>query len=120
MAMSEIREMLRKNLVYYFEKCGLKQNKIAEAVGVNPSAVSNWVRGKNSPDIEQIARICDLLDIKFSDLITYPVSETDVRRSDLLNNYRELNEAGRQRLYENSKDLVDSGNYSDVPVKKEA
>ena len=35
---------------------------------MSQSSVTCWLKGKNSPDIEMVARICDVLDISVVDL----------------------------------------------------
>lgn len=109
--MNEIREMLRDNLKYYLSKSNYKQNVFAELVGVKPAAVSQWLNGKNSPDIETIAKICDVLKINFSDLISYPETVKDIKQSKLMGNYQKLNDIGKAKLIEYSNDLINSGNY---------
>jgi transcriptional regulator with XRE-family HTH domain len=119
--MSEIREMLRKNLKEYLSKSKYNQKQFAEEIGVSSVAVSHWIKGDNSPDIETIAKICDLLHIRFSDLITYPSTEIDAKRAKLLENYQKLNDVGKAKLFEHSCDMVDSGNYSEpIGIKKDA
>lgn len=109
--MNEIREMLRINLKNQIEKSKYSQKEFSEIVGVKPAAVSQWINGKNSPDIETIAKICDALNIRFSDLITYPDELKDIKQAQLFSNYQNLNDIGKAKLLEYSEDLVNSGNY---------
>ena len=51
--MNDIRETLRINLEHQLKKSGLTQKQLAEQLGISPSAVTNWIKGKNSPDIEK-------------------------------------------------------------------
>lgn len=119
--MSEIREMLRVNLKERIKKSKYNQKELAIELGVKPSAVSYWINGKNSPDIEMIAKICDLLNIRFSDLITYPPCENDIKKAQLLDNYQSLNDVGKAKLIEYSDDLVTSGKYEiSAQTKKHA
>lgn len=113
--MNEIREMLRINLKNILYNSKYKQNNFAEMVGVKPSAVSQWLSGKTSPDIETIARICDVLKISFSDLITYPEEIKDIKQSQLLDNYQSLSDIGKAKLLEYSFDLVNSENFKYLP-----
>lgn len=116
--MSEIREMLRVNLKDRIKKSKYNQKELASELGVKPSAVSYWINGNNSPDIEMIAKICDLLNIRFSDLITYPPCEIDNKKAQLLENYQCLNDVGKAKLIEYSDDLVSSGKY-EIPTKNQ-
>ena len=66
--MGEIRENVRKNLGYYLSLKSISQKELAERLGVSQSAVTNWMKGKNSPDIETVAQICKVLEISVIDL----------------------------------------------------
>lgn len=55
-----MRDTLRENLDYHLKRSGMTQKQLAEKLGISPSAVTNWVKGKNSPDIEYIAIMCDI------------------------------------------------------------
>ncbi|MDR1567507.1 MAG: helix-turn-helix domain-containing protein [Streptococcaceae bacterium] len=66
--MGEVRENIRKNLGYYLTLRGMSQKELAEKLGVSQSSVTCWIKGKNAPDIEVVAQICDVLDISVVDL----------------------------------------------------
>lgn len=67
-SLGEIRDNVKQNLGYYLSLRGISQKELAEKLGVSQSAVTNWIKGKNSPDIEVVAEICDVLEISVSDL----------------------------------------------------
>lgn len=50
------------------EAKGISQRELAEALGVDQSAVSNWERGKAEPTAFNIRRLADLLGVKPGDL----------------------------------------------------
>ena len=64
----EIRDNVKRNLGYYLSLRGISQKELAVRIGVSQSAVTNWIKGKNSPDIEIVAQICDILAISVTDL----------------------------------------------------
>lgn len=66
--MGVIRDNVRKNLEYYLTLNHMSQKDFAKELGVSQSAVTNWVTGKNSPNIEIVAQICELFKISVSDL----------------------------------------------------
>ena len=66
--MGETRENVKKNLNYYLTIKKISQKDLADKIGVSQSAVTNWVKGKNSPDIEAVAQICNVFDISVTDL----------------------------------------------------
>lgn len=59
----EIRERIRASLERYISESGYTQKEIAERLGVSQSSVTNWVKGKNSPDANLVMPICNLLNI---------------------------------------------------------
>ena len=121
--MYEIREMLRLNLKRQLDMNEKRFNKkqFTKLIGVSPAAVSQWLIGKNSPDIETIAKICDVLNIRFSDLITYPKEIRDMKKAQLIDNYNRLNDIGKSKLLEHSEDLIATGKYSiEEPKEKRA
>lgn len=70
--MSNLRDNIQLNLVRLINERNLSQKEFAEMLGVSQAAVTNWVKGKNSPDIEVIAKICELLNISITQLIGKP------------------------------------------------
>lgn len=61
--MGEMREIIRSNLEQRIAESGYTQKEIAEKLGVSKSSVTNWIKGKNSPDVELVVPICKLLNI---------------------------------------------------------
>lgn len=47
---------------------GLKQHELAEALGVQASAVGKWERGENDPGIEMLAKIADFFGVTIGEL----------------------------------------------------
>lgn len=47
--MGEIRENVKQNLGYFLSLRGMSQKELAMKLGVSQSAVTNWIKGKNSP-----------------------------------------------------------------------
>lgn len=59
----EMREKIRSSLERYIAESGYTQKEIAEKLGVSKSSVTNWIKGKNSPDANLVMPICNLLNI---------------------------------------------------------
>jgi len=82
----EIRDNVTRNLGYYLPIKGMNQKELAKKLSVSQSAVTNWIKGKNAPDIETVAQICDVLDITVVDLfgtnvnILYTYEEKEIIR----------------------------------------
>ena len=45
------------------ENAGLSQKQLAEALGLDQSAVSNWETGKNEPTLHNLRRMADILGV---------------------------------------------------------
>ena len=61
--MPSIKEVIAKNILFYRKKNKLSQKSLAELIGVNNSAISNWENGNNSIDIETLYKVCKVLNI---------------------------------------------------------
>jgi repressor LexA len=63
-----VRENIQYAIITLVDKEG-SPSKFAKKVGSTKQAVSNWVSGKNAPDIEKIADIADAYSVKMSDIL---------------------------------------------------
>lgn len=61
--MGEVREIICSNLKRYIAESGYTQKEVSEKLGVSKSSVTNWISGKNSPDVELVIPLCKLLNI---------------------------------------------------------
>lgn len=113
--MGEIRDNLKKNLNYYLDIMNISQKTLSEKLNVSQAAVTNWVKGKNSPDIETVSEICEFLDIKMSDLLgdnKLPNPNILSKNEEvLLTGYNQLNESGRSKLMERLDELLELPKY---------
>lgn len=121
--MNDIRETLRINLEHQLKKSGLTQKQLAEQLGISPSAVTNWIKGKNSPDIEYIAIMCDIFNIGISDLLVSDtikkapaISGSDIQKQRLIENYEKLNPLGQEKLVDYSDDLTEVEKYTQTDI----
>lgn len=111
--MSEIRERLRKNIQSVIDSSNVSKRKIAESLGVSQAAISNWVTGKNSPDLETLIRFCEMFGVTLDDIYSVDPTplERDLGKEQLFDNYNALNLTGKMKLVDFSDDLVRSGKY---------
>lgn len=70
-----LRERIRQNLVSSMEKANINQVQLAEKLGISKGTVNNWTRGNNSPDVDMVPKICDVLGISILDLYSPSKSE---------------------------------------------
>lgn len=113
--MGEIRNNLKRNLSYYLDLLNISQKTLAEKLNVSQAAVTNWVKGKNSPDIETVSEICDFLNIKMSDLLGENKNLIENLHNEkdnaLMNKYHQLNESGQAKLMERLDELLEHPKY---------
>lgn len=93
----ETKDVIRANLKTCLKASGKNQTDLANALGVSPSAVSNWIRGKHNIDIEYVPDICRFLGIPIARLfddsprdlseITYMIVQLDSAAIDDIREY---------------------------------
>ena len=63
--LAEIQQRLREAIAYG----GKTQKEIAEALGVNPSTVSKYMRQNKYPSLDTFANICKILDVAADEIL---------------------------------------------------
>lgn len=63
------KETFAKNLSFYLAKTGETQKEVAEAIGVTPASLNEWIKGKKYPRIDKIEMLAKHFNILKSDLI---------------------------------------------------
>ena len=59
-----------ENLRQLRESKGLSQKRLGELVGVNQRTISTWEKGICEPKYEILAKICEIFDETFDDMLT--------------------------------------------------
>ena len=110
---ARIIEVFRKNLANLISERNLTQREFAKMVGVSAPTVNDWLKGKTSPRMNKIDKICSIFAIKRSDLLDPPAEPTPPAaqppsspyRAELTEHerehielYRELDERGRNAV----------------------
>lgn len=80
--MSSLRDNLQNNIVYYLQKNKIKNKAFAEMLGVSAASVTNWISGKNSPDIELIAKMCDIFGVSITQMMASADNDVDLKLSE--------------------------------------
>lgn len=123
--MGTVREEVAKNLLFYRKKAGLTQRELAEKLGVKNTAVSNWESGNNSVDIETLFKASKIFGVSLADMYGQystldpapaPAPALTWDQEDLLDNYAQLNEEGKEDLRKQARVMVSSGMYRECPV----
>ena len=71
------KQLLGKRIKEIIRKKGLSQEKLAELVGIEPTALSNIVTGRNYPLLNTLERLIEVLGISFTDVFSFEHQETD-------------------------------------------
>ena len=100
--MGEIRKIIGENIKKICSMKGIRQVDISERLAISQGSVSNWIKGTNSIDIENLAELCVFLGVSLDQIygvapITPEVSLSSVEK-ELLSLYRSMNETGRSLL----------------------
>ena len=61
---------LGKRIAALRKEKGLKQDALAEALGVSPQAVSKWENDQTCPDISLLPKLADLLGVSVDELLS--------------------------------------------------
>lgn len=58
------------------KKAGLTQSEFAKQLGVTQSLISQWIAGLCQPNIKQLPRIAELLNVSVDDIVALFCTET--------------------------------------------
>lgn len=73
--MSSIRQMRQRR--------SLTQLELAHQLGVTPSTIQNWERGRHRPSMKHLRRIAELFDIAVVDItLSEQTEEADLQRGE--------------------------------------
>ena len=95
-----VKETIAKNILFYRKSKKLSQKALAEKVGVNNSAISNWENGINSIDIETLFKVCNVLNVSIDTMFGNDNIDRALNDNDqtYLANYKKLDNYGRQMV----------------------
>jgi len=106
-----LKENIQKNLVFYRKRKRFTQKTLAAEIGCTAAAISSWECGNNSPDIDTLVLICNILEVGLYEMCGISPNKTVVPadESRVLRIYRDLNEDGRKKLIERAEELRNLG-----------
>ena len=119
--MDDVGERLRRNLERVIESSQMTKTQIARYLNVSSAAITNWVKGKNAPDLVKLVELCEMFHLSLDDIYgAEPVTiERDTNKEKLLVLYGELNFTGKMKLVDLADDLVASGKYQPYQQRKQ-
>ena len=100
--MGTVRQTVSKNIRQVCSLKRIRQVEIAEHLGVSQSTVSNWFKGTNSIDIENLAELCSFLGVSLDQVFgVEPINAKDTFSPEekyLVRIYRLLNDDNKDLL----------------------
>lgn len=121
--MGEIRKTVGENIKKVCALKGIRQVEISEHMGVSQGTVSNWFKGINSIDIENLAELCAFLGVSLDQIFGVAPMTPEVTLSqeetDLLGMFRSLNQTGREMLMSTARAFAGNPDMQKESIKSE-
>lgn len=118
----EIKERVRKKIIYYRKKNNMTQKELANRLGLSHTSVSFWERGRNLPEIPLLIRMTEIFGITLDELCGC-ISDffyCSPSEKELIEKYRSLNKEGKQRIDERVDELEYLGYIEKKDIQKQA
>ena len=80
----------------------MKQQDVADILGIKPNTLSNWEKGRTEPDIDTFVKLCDIYQIDCSSLLedvyAFKRVKSDISLSEYesIKRYRNLDDHGKE------------------------
>lgn len=65
----DIKKQFQKNLHRVLSMRGIRQNVLADAIGVPATTVSGWCCGRHLPDLDKLMVLCNFLEMPVGELV---------------------------------------------------
>ena len=99
------KKVFSKNLSFYIERKSITQKEVADAIGVSPSTLNEWVTAKKYPRIDKIEKLSNYFGIEKSDLIEDKAKRKETTTDTLTDGEKQLLSLFRQ-IPDDMKDVV--------------
>lgn len=123
--MGEIRKVIGENIKMICKLKGIRQIDIAEHMGISQGSVSNWIKGTNSIDIENLAELCAFLGVSLDQI--YGVAPLEQNASlapdeaELLGLYRAVIPEGQRHIMSTARMVAGNPDMQkDAPIHRGA
>ena len=90
---NELNLSIARAIQYYIKLNNMTQAELAEKLGVSAQAVTSWCKGDKIPRMDKVDKMCEMFDIKRSQLIDpkEPQTSDDVSKAmELYKKYQAL------------------------------
>ena len=105
-----VKDDIRTNLKELMVAKGVKNVELARAVGVSKVAVTNWLNGSNSIDIEKVPSICDFFGVSIDAFLSHSNQRTLAPdESRLITLFRMCDEPGKKAILETARHSLAGG-----------
>lgn len=95
------KEAIRVNLEKLMQQSNTRNVDLARAVGVSKSAVTNWLNGSNSIDMDLVPDICKFFGVTVDEFLNVGTSQPiSSEERELIDYYRAMPERCRKLLME--------------------
>ena len=98
----------------------MKQQEVADILGIKPNTLSNWEKGRTEPDIDTFVKLCQIYQVDCADLLSDVYAfqrisnDVSLAEYEYIKKYRDLDDHGREMVdftlnkeYERSKALAE-------------
>lgn len=82
----------------------MKQQDVADILGIKPNTLSNWEKGRTEPDIDTFVKLCDIYEIDcaslLADVYAFKRVQTDISlpEYEMIKRYRDLDGHGKKMV----------------------
>lgn len=99
-----MNELLVERLKEARNNKGLKQQEVADQLGIKANTISNWEKGRTEPDIDTFVKLCQIYQIDcaalLSDVYAFKRISNDISlvECEYIKKYRDLDDHGKEMV----------------------
>lgn len=98
--MSEVKKLLGRRVQELRKRQNIKQEQLAEFIGIAPRNLSNIETGRTFPSPENLEKIAKVLGVKIKDLFDFEHQQDDIDLfSEIVNRIKPVNRERLQDFY---------------------
>lgn len=98
--MSEVKKILGRRVQELRKRQNIKQEQLAELIGIAPRNLSNIETGRTFPSPENLEKIAKVLGVKIKDLLDFEHQQDDIDLfSEIVNRIKPVNRERLQDFY---------------------
>ncbi len=98
--MSEVKKLLGRRVQELRKRQNIKQEQLAELIGIAPRNLSNIETGRTFPSPENLEKIAKVLGVKIKDLFDFEHQQDDIDLfSEIVNRIKPVNRERLQDFY---------------------